>query len=165
MADGITYEVHPAGFEDFQAYCDRWGTIADAELRHAMRQSVNALHREAVKNAPNNTGNLRGAIFSRIEGMGSDIRGVVAVGPAAPYGICVETGTKPHWMPIAPLLRWVHKRMGLDGSHMWAVAKVIQKKIAERGTEGQFFFQRAADSEQGRIDGFFKAAMDRAMAQ
>ncbi len=108
------------------------------------------------------------------------------------YGAYVETGTKPHWAPIEPIMSWVETKIqphvlalgvsfdtgrarptgritkslkgkpfeftGKSGSPVkvnagdqrqraiMAIAKAIQWKIKERGTEGQWFLKRALES-------------------
>lgn len=86
------------------------------------------------------------------------------------YGQYVEHGTKPHWMPIEPLIRWVRekfqvksvrislkvgqKRARVTGSTRFkereiiSIAHAIQAKIAAKGTREQRFV-RSAIEEMG----------------
>ena len=93
----------------------------------------------------------------------------VMVGTPVEYGSYVEFGTKPHWAPIEPIRRWVEMKIQphvlsigvkfeegraiptrkgskiLRGDRrermIRSVAYAIQRKIAERGTEGKFFMR------------------------
>lgn len=90
---------------------------------------------------------------------------------AGGYGAYVELGTKPHWAPIEPLIRWVEHKLqphvlaiGVEFSSGRALpakrgtrvlrgdarsraikrlARAIQVKIAAKGTAGQFFVQKS----------------------
>jgi hypothetical protein len=92
---------------------------------------------------------------------------------AGGYGEYVELGTKPHWAPLAPLVRWVEKKIqphvlavGVDFSSgkamptkrgtkvlrgdarqraIYAIARAVQIKISKKGTEGKLFVRRALD--------------------
>lgn len=63
------------------------------------------------------------------------------------YGAYVEFGTRPHWMPLRPLLDWVRvkglvsrasssSRLNRVGQEI-AIAKLIQYKIAAKGTRAK----------------------------
>lgn len=61
------------------------------------------------------------------------------IGNDAPHAPIIEYGARPFTPPIAPLLAWA-KRVLKDGSqppgyssHVWALAKYVQKKISEQG--------------------------------
>lgn len=57
--------------------------------------------------------------------------GSVITGFAADYAQWVDQGTRPHWPPIQPLLGWARRTLGDEDA-----AYAVQRKIAERGTEG-----------------------------
>lgn len=78
-------------------------------------------------------GVLRSSIQTRIEaGTGREIlRGRIFTGTQAPYARYVEEGTRPHWVPIAPLLGWARRVLGDEGA-----AYAIQRHIARFGTVG-----------------------------
>ncbi|MCK5880849.1 MAG: hypothetical protein KAG18_03175 [Sinobacterium sp.] len=62
----------------------------------------------------------------------------VILGNYAPHAAIIEDGARPYMPPIGPLLAWA-KRVLQDGqtdgysSHVWALAKYTQAKIAEHG--------------------------------
>lgn len=66
-------------------------------MRTAMTTSLLRIESGARSRAPRRTGRLAGSISHRITGTGSTITG--EVGPSVKYGLYVETGTRPHWMP------------------------------------------------------------------
>ena len=80
--------------------------------------------------------------------------------PGGDYASYVETGTGPHFPPIAPLMLWVSKRLGVrDEKQALSIAFAIAKTIARRGTTGFGMFARAAQVLIGEIGGIFEAAI------
>ncbi len=62
----------------------------------------------------------------------------------APYAEAIEYGTDPHMPPVAPIERWVRKKLLIQNpkearSIAWAVAKAIKKQ----GTQPQPFIRPA----------------------
>lgn len=53
----------------------------------------------------------------------------LSVGATAAHAKYIYYGTKPHWVPIAPLKEWARWKLG-DESAAWA----IQRSIAKHGT-------------------------------
>ena len=67
----------------------------------------------------------------RGEDRGDSAAAVVNTKPYAPYvDDGREAGDPP---PLAVLVRWVERRLGLGGHQAWAAARTIQQHIAERG--------------------------------
>lgn len=67
----------------------------------------------------------------RGEDRGDSAAAVVNTKPYAPY---VDDGQPPgNPPPLAVLVRWVERRLGLGGHQAWAAARTIQQHIAERG--------------------------------
>jgi hypothetical protein len=80
--------------------------------------------------------------------------------PGGDYAAYVETGTGPHFPPIAPLLLWVSKRLGVrDEKQALSIAFAIARTIAKRGTTGFGMFARAAQVLITEIGGIFEAAI------
>lgn len=129
-------------------------SIVSKELDTAMHKAVVKLKATAKIEAPVGANNvLRGAIYSKVYGGGYGIKGEVGVGPAAPYGVCVHEGTRPHFPPIAALKQWAERKLGNP-----ALAYPIARHIAKVGTKANPFMQRAWDSEQDNITAFFEVA-------
>jgi hypothetical protein len=65
----------------------------------------------------------------------------VLLGNYAPYAGVIEYGARPHQMPIGPLLAWAKRVTGSSSqppdydSHVWALAKAVQAKIAREGQQ------------------------------
>ena len=59
----------------------------------------------------------------------------------APHAAIMEFGARPHWAPIRPLLEWAKRKLGDQSQppnysdNVWAMAKAVQKKIAEKGQD------------------------------
>lgn len=68
----------------------------------------------------------------RGEDRGDNAAAVVNTKPYAPY---VDDGQPPgNPPPLAVLVRWVERRLGIGGHQAWAAARTIQQHIDERGT-------------------------------
>ena len=70
------------------------------------------------------------------------------------YLVYLDTGTKPHWVPIAPLLKWV-RSIGVPRREQVSRAYKVQRSIARVGTPspGSFRF-----SKNGRRVGWTRFA-------
>lgn len=116
-----------------------------AEMHAAMSEATLVLEAEARSLAPRDVGRLQGSITSRIHGSGTSLIG--EVGPSVRYGLYVETGTRPHWPPRAPLEGWA-ARHGIP-------VFLVQRAIARRGTAARPFVGPALERTRGRIETIF----------
>lgn len=113
----------------------------DAAFRAAMRSMP-----RVVKDTPSDTGRARaGWDVRRAEG-GADLYN------DAPHIGILEAGSRPHWPPLEPILRWVVRVFGIDAEdnatsrrsyedaedvsdEAYGIAFAVQAKIARDGTE------------------------------
>jgi len=146
-----------------------------AEMLMAIRTATLMVQRDAKINAPSNTGRLRASIVPSVTSREDVIEGVV--GSNVTYAPYVEFGTKPHWPPLAPIMRWVHlKKMagtysvktkrrtggaGRQRSEDYIVAKWIQRAIAEHGTKPQKYLEKAFEKNVPRIQQMFDITVQR----
>lgn len=76
--------------------------------------------------------------------------GVWEVGCDALHAAYVEFGTMPHMPPVAPILKWVNRKLGVRGKEgertAWAIAKTIEKC----GTAANPYLRPAIDEAMGR---------------
>lgn len=133
------------------------------------------IEREAAQviddSGKNTSGDLRKSLGHDIQKKKDELVGRVFTGMF--YSIFVHEGTKPHWMPIEPLIRWVHLK-GITGRYTikhphkrvgrkktiadedLAMAKIIQRKIAKKGTAAFKFFDIALANATPRIEAMVK---------
>ena len=100
--------------------------------------------------------NLREQVYESA----GQIIGVVGIGANVPYGIYEHEGTKPHFPPIEPLVKWVIKKGIIrddkgrtttmrrakkegDDVKARAIAFLIARKISKSGTKGLPFLKMA----------------------
>ena len=92
-----------------------------------------------VEAAPKDTGHLRQSICARQD----FITRAVEIVLDAPHAAIVELGARPHMAPIEPLIDWVHRHADAFGAATpedeMRIARAVQHKIAEAGTEPTFF--------------------------
>lgn len=154
-------------YEDatFRAIAARAPEIFQGELVPAVTEASMFTEREVKERTPTSgAGTLRdsiGALPVTISGTAVSS----GVGTSLSYAAAVELGSKPHWAPIAPLLDWVQRKLGLTGEEAEAAAQSIQYKIAARGTEGAFMFRDGFAHADAFVRGLLKAASDRAAAK
>lgn len=82
-------------------------------------------------------GDLAKSVYSEVQLEMQVMR--MTFGANAKHAIFVHDGTKPHWAPIAPLRRWVVKKLGYKFPQAEQVARKVQLKIARRGTKAKPF--------------------------
>lgn len=133
---------------------------------------------EVVDRTPVAYGNLRGSITSLV--MASEGTVLGKVGTNVPYALWVEEDTRPHWAPLQPLIDWVKKkqiagtysiktrrRLGSKASiesENIALAKMVQKKIAMKGTTGKHMFRDGLAAADEEIDKIFQGATEKVIA-
>lgn len=111
-------------------------TVVD-ETRLAMERGTTRIEGSARAKVRHRSGRLMGSISSKISGSGANLTG--QVGPSVRYGLFVEKGTRPHWMPpgILPF--------------------PAMRAIATKGTKPYPFMQPAFEENQAAITADFAA--------
>jgi hypothetical protein len=101
----------------------------------AMQSSCLLIEGHARANVRKKTGRLAGSITHKISGGGANLTG--QIGPSVKYGLYVETGTRPHWMPpgILPF--------------------PAMRAIARRGTRPYPYMKPAFDANVGKVTKLF----------
>jgi hypothetical protein len=107
------------------------------------------------------TGELLHSITYNVSrGAGLGTATVFSQPPGGDYASYVETGTGPHFPPIAPLLLWVQKRLGAtDEKQATSIAFAIARTIAKRGVSGFGMFARAMQVLSGELQAIFENAI------
>ena len=149
MSEGLSVR----GVEEVQRKMEQ--AVRDLEggpMLQAMRDCTLLVERDAKKNASAsvNTGMLRASILPEVRGEGHAIMGVV--GSNLLYAAAVELGSRPHWPPPDPILRWVQLKLQPGKDLEASVAFLIARKIARMGTKAQPYLQPAFDMNLDRIE-------------
>lgn len=120
-------------------------------LTRFLTQARLLLEAATKDNMPAFSGNLRGSVDSALRGEAvGELEGVV-FSPLV-YAAPVELGTKPHWVPLEPLIDWVQARLGAPAKKAVQVAIWVRDKIAIKGTEGQLPFTRALQDNESALE-------------
>ncbi len=160
------------------------GALFDAMKREAilkdaisvyLTHSSKQLERAIAEKIPVNTGATRGALFSQIRGV-SQGRGEAIVSLPVEHAEALESGSRPHWPPMAPIELWVRQRFRDKGGSIRAavtsrqpkrsrlsaaarqerairsLAFLVARKIAQRGTKAIKMFSRSVTELQPEID-------------
>jgi len=104
-------------------------------LKKVLYQSMVKMEEIAKTKAPVDTGNLRARIHLNPENPGAT---EYTLSDGVEYGVYVEYGTKPHFVPITPLKGWAGRVLGDPN-----IAYAIREKISVRGVPAQPFFRPA----------------------
>lgn len=100
--------VYVRGFEGLAAALARDIPLIRQKTIRGVHQAIVATAHQIAKNVPIAFGELRTSVHAVIEtnGGGANVD--------APHAAAVEFGSRPHWVPLEPLIRWV-KLCGMQG--------------------------------------------------
>ena len=153
-------------------WSSEFSQIAQEEIENELLALSLELEGRVKSHAPvGGSGLLRGSFVSEVQR--TDFGVAIDVGTPLEYGAYVEFGTRPHWAPIDPLIRWVERKIQ---PHVLAVgvsfetgnavparkgtkvlrgdartravlslAYAIQRAIAKRGTHAQYMMRDSLD--------------------
>src|SRR5262245_56804731 len=124
---------------------DRVRRLKAAQLEIAMQGAA-----IIARNAPKAFHELERSVSAEPTATGARIR------IDAPYTQFVEAGTRPHWPPLAPLIRWAQLK---GAAQPIALARAIQKKIAEHGSEPTHFIRNSLPVIFAMADRIYSAAL------
>jgi hypothetical protein len=138
--------------------------IIRGNLLSALWESILFIEYHVKENTPVGVfgdAGLRGSIFGEVrEDDPLTLLGVVS--SPLPYAEAVELGTKPHTPPIAPLILWAERVLGLsdtaDDKAATKAAYAVRGAIRERGTGGKYMFRRGLEVSRERVERIFEAA-------
>ena len=144
----------PVGYKELQRDLKKMSKEIAVKVKKEAKASGLDVQKQAVDNLKAleawDTGHLATTILVECSPDGS----IVEIGPTAPYGPCVEYGTKPHFPPMDALEDWA-RRHGMDSA--WPICKAI----SERGTPAQPYLLPAYLAVEGkylnRLKGLLKA--------
>ena len=127
--------------------------VVRQQMHAALNEAILYVNRQVLKRTPVGvTDVLHGSIQASPHVR--DLAGgsmVALTGTSIPHGIPVEMGTKPHWAPIAPLIRWAEEKLGDPDA-----AFAVRAKIAREGTEGAHMFEEGLKASQSKIKSIFE---------
>ena len=61
----------------------------------------------------------------------------------APYAAVMETGARPFWPPLQPLIDWASRKFGLTDEEAESMARAVQRAIAQRGIAPRHYMRTA----------------------
>ncbi len=108
---------------------------ANDQAKEVLWRAMVKMESIAKDKAPVDTGNLKARIHIDPKEPGAT---EYILSDGVDYGIHVEYGTKPHYVPITPLMGWAGRVLG-DKKAAYAV----RAKISKEGTPAQPFFRPA----------------------
>ncbi len=142
----ITLKIE--GLDKFRDDVHRGAAEIPGQIRYAMAKAVNAVKNTAQPMAPFKTGNLRRSVYTEVQNNG--FKGIIGVDAnAAPYGIYMEYGTRPHAITA------VNKRALANVRANIVFGKIVQHP----GTAARPFMAPALEQNTDIIKGYFSDAI------
>lgn len=143
-------KVQKKGFDEFAATLKSGAKVVKRELVKAINNSVTVVQIAAKAGVPEGaTGNLKRSITAHVDQ--SSLIGIVGLdAPGRQYGLYVERGSRPHWVPRQALERWASQR-GIP-------VFLVQRAIARKGTKPQPFMEPAYKNNRKFIERQFQTA-------
>jgi len=148
------FTIKVKGLSELIAGLEKGSSLIKDSVGEAMRKSTELVKQKARRTAGSPPIVFRGELARSIQATVSAMKGKVVAG--AKHAPFVEFGTRPHFPPVAPLERWAATKLGSAG-----LGFVIARKIAERGTKAQPFFEPAVDDSLKDIERFFGLAVEK----
>lgn len=160
----VKLELKTASAAKLTALMKRAPEITKAEMIAATTASLLLLEALTKDYSPTGvTGALKGAWSHELMGAPDDGSVLGRVYNPLPYAAAVEDGSRPHWAPLEPLIDWVQKKLDIsDLDEATQVARLIQFKIAAKGTKGQHMARHAMDTAWPTVQKNYRDAAQRA---
>lgn len=150
----IRFEHRIQGLEKLQAGPTKMSRAFREAGTELMLKALSILQRSVILKTPVNTGQLRASVgFSQPVVTERDIEG--RLGTNVAYALPVEFGSRPHWPPGAPIEFWVRRKLRVPAPRVRAVAFLVARKIARRGTPAQAMFRKGLEESRPRIARLF----------
>lgn len=155
---------------ELEAMWARSPQICYEELTRSMTEALALMEREVIELTPRgSTSALRNQVTTVLTAPvpldTGDVLGMVA--NTAAHAVPVEMGSRPHYVPIAPLIDWVEAKLGESGDEARSIAFAIRQKIAKHGTRGHAMFRRSlqVNNNEYRVQRILEAAVPRIAAR
>lgn len=159
----MRFSLTPYGLDAWTRGLQQAPEMAQREMLAAATEAVLLLQTDVKGNYPVVSGSTRDSISYDAFSTPAGVLGVV--GSSAPVAGWIETGTRPHWAPIEPLVHWVEQALGVTGKETFGVAKAIQRKIALEGTKARPLFAEALARHEAALVRMFEDAAGRIAQQ
>lgn len=117
-------------------------------MKKVLWKAMTKMEEIAKQKAPVDTGNLKNRIHLSPIQFGAK---EYVLSDGVEYGVYVEYGTKPHQVPITPLIGWASRVLGDKNA-----AYAVRAKISMKGTPAQPFFRPALHEVQFKWITIFK---------
>jgi len=138
---------------DFSAKCSRKGplfefsalSVADSLSVPAVEAATQDLAGAIAENAPKASGKLAGSVAV----IGSGLNRRVQVGEW--YGIPLEAGVRPGFVPIQSIAQWASVKLGLDDISARRMAFAYSRSRSTTGQPRNSFFYRTFDRVRGLL--------------
>lgn len=137
----MQFSLKVEGIKDVARDLENYSNRVRAGLLREVAKTTYGIHREAKENAPIGA---EGTLKARIQASVVDLAGEAWSG--AKHSLGVEMGQKPGtWPHVGDLMLWVKRKLRVPKNRLKSVTYLIGKKIFEKGTQAQPFFEPAVN--------------------
>lgn len=144
---------------------DQPRAIALRSQRAAVSAGMPLLQRHLALATPVGIGLARASVITRMES-GMTVRGFVGYsGMPSRYINFADTGTRPHWPPIAPLTLWAARKFGyaVGSPEAKRMGYLVARKISRKGTKAQMFIENTVTRDRAQVQKIMADAALRAI--
>lgn len=142
----MQFSIEAIGAKELQRDLNKVDAKVRVGIIRAVAKTTYDIDREAKKNVPVHEGQLKNSITPVVR----DAQGQVSV--RKEYGAGVERGQKPGtWPNVGDLMLWVKRKLKPQKKRLRSVTFLVGRKIFERGTPAQPFFEPAVEKHRKRF--------------
>lgn len=143
------YAIEIQNLDKVTATLTRFPKQAAGNINDAIRAILITIQREATKEAPSDTGKMRGDWDMSFGHLTGSLRN------RSQYAVHMEYGTRPHFPPLEAITPWANRH----GIPPFLVARAIARK----GTKARRFFGTAIDRAKASANRIFDQAITKTL--
>jgi len=141
-------------WDEFVEISRKYPEVARQYSNTAIRRTVIILQGDSIKNAPIDTGNLRGKTKVNFGDWWGSVKSDTE------YAAAVHEGQAAHFPPSSALEGWVRRKFGVKNEkQVKQIAFLIARKISKSGVKSKPYMAKAIDDNNARIDKIFEEAL------
>lgn len=145
------YTIELKNLDEVIATLKSFPAKAAVHVNEAIEKTLVAIERDAMINAPVDTGKLR-ADWDLSYGM---LTGTLR--NRSKYAVFMEEGTRPHFPPMEAITPWAIRHN--------IPPFLVARSIAKKGTKGTHYFVRAIKSNTAAANRFFEEAISKTITE
>lgn len=153
----MSFNIKLEGFDELASQLSNSSSIISKNFTTALQNSTDIVRDRARRKVGSSPTVYQGTLAKSISTRVTKLTGIVSTDQV--YAKSIEYGRKPGKRPPSdPIEKWARLKLGKSG-----MGFVIAKKIGQRGTKAQPFFEPALKDSIGDIERYFSNSLDKAI--